>query len=77
MKKKKLLSDLLRKIEEAQGTTNGEIVNLNDQLNKKILKGGYQYYNGVCAIGSSNSSCINSACAGSSNGSCYNFGCLI
>jgi hypothetical protein len=73
--KRKSLSDLLRKLEQAEGTTGAELTNLNDQLSKKMLKGGYVTTNVTCS--GSNSSCANSGCSGTSNGTCHNTLCLI
>jgi hypothetical protein len=74
--KKKSLADLLRKIEQAEGTTGAELTNLNDQLSKKMLKGGYVTSNGTCS-GGYNNSCGNTSCTGGLNGTCHNGSCLI
>ncbi|HTR30736.1 MAG TPA: hypothetical protein VMH27_15805 [Puia sp.] len=71
--KKKSLSELLKRLENTQSQERLEISNLNDQLAKKMLKGGYDTSNGIC--GGSNFSCENESCRGTNNTSCYNHIC--
>jgi hypothetical protein len=72
--KKKSLSELLKRLENTQSPESLEISNLNDQLAKKMLKGGYGTNNGICSGG--NDSCENSSCKGTTNTTCYNHSCL-
>jgi hypothetical protein len=72
--KKKTLFELLKRLENIQSPENLEIYNLNDQLTKKMLKGGYDSFNPVCE--DKNASCENVACRGSNNTLCYNYSCL-
>ncbi|HTR30734.1 MAG TPA: hypothetical protein VMH27_15795 [Puia sp.] len=72
--KKKSLSELLKRLENTQSPESLEISNLNDQLAKKMLKGGYDTNNLSC--GGSNSSCENGACRGTTNTTCWNHACL-
>jgi|HubBroStandDraft_1064217.scaffolds.fasta_scaffold211320_2 hypothetical protein len=72
--KSKSLSELLKRLENTQSPENPEISNLNDQLAKKMLKGGYDTTNGTC--GGNNDSCENTSCKGTSNLSCNNHSCL-
>jgi hypothetical protein len=74
--KKKSLSVLLQKLEEAQLPGLAEIANLTDQLSKKMIKAGYAIQNGICN-GSTNTSCSNTSCTGNHNVDCSNGACLI
>jgi hypothetical protein len=74
--KRKTLSSLLSKLEEAQSANTDNIVSLNEALTSNMKKGGYNTNNGHCHSGY-NSSCGNSHCSGGSNGSCSNGSCLI
>jgi hypothetical protein len=71
--KRKSLSELLKRLENTISPENLEISNLNDQLAKKMLKGGYDTNNTTC--GGSNDSCLNTNCKGTSNGECFNAHC--
>jgi len=73
--KKRSLTDLLKKVEAASTENNSDIINLNDELVKNLIKGGYQISNGTC--GGNNSSCDNTSCPSGSNGECRNGLCLI
>lgn len=73
--KKKTLSDLLQKLEEARNESTENISDLNEMLSKKMLKGGYDTTNLSCS--GSNSSCGNGNCRGTSNGDCYNANCIV
>jgi hypothetical protein len=73
--KKKSLSELLKRLENTQNPESLEISNLNDQLAKKMLKGGYDTNNLSCRNGN-NENCGNGACQGSTNTVCYNGACL-
>jgi len=69
--KKKTLANLLQKIEEAHIENIDNISNLNDDLSKTMLKGGYDTTNGNCH-GGYNTSCDNTTCSGTTNGDCTN-----
>jgi hypothetical protein len=73
--KKRTIGDLLKKLDESRITNDESITNLNDAMSKKMLKGGYDTYNGNCS--GSNSSCDNLSCAGTTNTSCNNTFCLV
>jgi hypothetical protein len=66
--KKKSLSELLKRLENTRDPESLEIFNLNDQLAKKMLRGGYDTYNHQCQ--GSNESCSNGECKGTTNTSC-------
>ncbi|HTR30735.1 MAG TPA: hypothetical protein VMH27_15800 [Puia sp.] len=71
---KKSLSELLKRLENTQSPASLEISNLNDQLAKKMLKGGYDSTNPTC--NGTNTSCENTSCKGSTNTTCWNHSCL-
>jgi len=68
--KKRTIGDLLKKLDESRITNDESITNLNEQMSKKMLKGGYDTYNSVCTTGN-NVSCENGFCPGSGNDTCY------
>jgi hypothetical protein len=74
--KKKSLSELLKKLDNARQTTDTEMINLNDQLIKQLQLGGYRNTNDTCS-GGNNLSCYNGSCTSGSNGDCFNNSCLV
>lgn len=71
--KKKTLSDLLKKMEDAQIKNSDSITDLSDLLSKKMLKGGYDTNNGTCT--GHNAYCENQSCSGTTNDACHNISC--
>jgi hypothetical protein len=74
--KRRTLSDLLHKLEEAQSDNNANIVSLNEALLKNMGGAVLPTRNDHCHSGY-NSSCTNSHCSGTSNGGCTNTSCLV
>jgi len=73
--KRKTISDLLKKLEQIQTGKYLKITNLNDELSKSMIRGGYDSANFGCA-GSLNFSCTNGFCSGSTNSFCSNSSCV-
>ena len=73
--KKKSLSELLKKLDNARQTTDTEMINLNDQITRQMQMGGYRYSNNIC-IGGNNFSCSNGSCGNNTNGDCSNLNCF-